>query len=183
MSTALEDTAAVYCEAPGCNFRARFTLESLSRDGFKKTFHSLHGQEYDEGRAPSISVDWEPVADCSFCGRGRIEVDPDGDGGVKCDFCGSFWNQHGEHGETDPDRLAEIFAEAWDMAHVWAVAGRDDKGHIRMTSGHGTLVAEAGERRDVIQGWLNRATPGSRYWMQYRAALDLLDREAEADNA
>lgn len=169
----------VTCNAPGCRYRCRYMVSTVSRDDFPAIFHRAHGNEYDPGRAPSIEVDWEPSGSCSTCGRGDIETGDDDT--VQCDFCGSYWSHDGSGGTEDEERLRELFDEAWHMAHVWMTAGRDADGNIRMESGTRTLVAGRNDKRADVESWLERASHGSRYWMQYRAALDLIDREeAEA---
>lgn len=59
------------------------------------------------------------------------------------------------------------------------IAERDSKGGIRLNRGRGLLVANADHTRRDIEGWRRLAKPGSAYERQYRAALELLDREAK----
>lgn len=173
--------AVLYCRiCPTFRVRLANYREAGGREYAERTFERMHSDEYEPGRAPSITVDWEPSGWCSICGKSDLVPDEDG-GGVECEHCGTWWDHDGRGGRTDEGRLAELFAEAWDYWHVWGVAGRDSAGHIRMRSGAGTLVARAEDPRHAIEGWLSHARVGGDYWIQYRAALDLLDREAAAE--
>lgn len=60
------------------------------------------------------------------------------------------------------------------------IGARDSDGAVRMNSGRGALVMLATQTRGDVQGWYDRAEPGSRWQKQYAAALRLLDQE-EAD--
>lgn len=78
--------------------------------------------------------------------------------------------------QDDPIESAKAETEYW-------TAGRDKHGNIRLNQGRGLLVAEAEDTRDEVQGWVDHATPGSKWERQYQAALDLLDREAAQEQA
>lgn len=169
-----KDVAILRCKI--CpSFRMTHSARSSS-ELLEEIFGSVHADQYDEGRAPSITVDWEPVSMCSICDSAEIVAGDDG--GVTCERCYTWWDNDGKGGATDEDRLAELFDEAWDMAHVWAVAGRDAEGHIRMRSGAGELVAARDVPRSRLELFLPYNRTGSEEWLRYRAALDLLDREA-----
>ena len=58
------------------------------------------------------------------------------------------------------------------------VAGRDEKGHIRLDSGNGLIVAYARDTRADIEKWLTQPLP--EFHPMYRAALALMDREQQA---
>lgn len=177
------ERATAHCTiCPSFTLRLSSYRASGGREYAEGAFKRHHSAEYEPGRAPSISVDWEPSAWCSICNKSDIVADAwSDDGGVICEHCGTRWDGSGGSGETDEGRLAELFDEAWDYWHVWGTAGRDSAGNIRMRSGAGTLVARAEDPRHAIEGWLSHARVGGDYWIQYRAALDLLDREAAAE--
>jgi hypothetical protein len=58
------------------------------------------------------------------------------------------------------------------------VGARDSDGAVRMNRGHGALIMLASQTRADVQGWYDRALPGSRWQKQYAATLRLLDDEA-----
>lgn len=178
--------ATLVCNAPGCEYVAFVGLPAINRGAasdvpFSEYFGHLwrgHAHQYEPGSAPDISVEWELVATCSVCPEGG-DMSHDGDG-VHCETCGAHWNDRGEYGETDEVELEVIrdrdHEEALDRVE-WLVAGRDRKGHIRMRGGRGEIVGTADDTRANVEAWIGRSRPG-RYRDMYRAALELLDREA-----
>ena len=58
-------------------------------------------------------------------------------------------------------------------------AERDSQGAIRLNCGRGLLVAWPHATRADVQGWFDKSQPG-RFREQWRAALDVFDREAGA---
>ena len=85
----------IKCKAPDCPYwyYGPQTIASAERC-FKE-----HADQYLPGRAPSIQVDWEPVAYCSVCedGIGDIVVE-DGES-IRCKDCGTTWDMQGNGGE------------------------------------------------------------------------------------
>ena len=63
-------------------------------------------------------------------------------------------------------------------AASYGIAERDPRGDIRMSRGHGALVALQSDTRYQIEERMLDARAG-RHQDQYKAALALLDREAE----
>lgn len=181
--------SAVECSAPGCSHiwyvgsdAVERAKERTPRDpvAFFTSIWGNHSRQFEPGGAPDITVEWEIVAHCSVCPDKVGDVVTNDSESVVCNECGTTWGMDGESGETDEYALEEIREAAHEEAisHAeWLIAGRDNAGNIRMRSGRGTLVANKGDGRDLVQGWFDRSRPGH-YREQYRAALELLNREA-----
>jgi hypothetical protein len=61
--------AGLKCAAPDCNYYLIVPkVEWL--ESWKPYFRSEHTYQFDEGRAPDITVEWDIVATCSVCEDG-----------------------------------------------------------------------------------------------------------------
>lgn len=181
---------ALVCNAPSCEYTAYIGEAAVARGAASETplaeyFANLwhgHARQFEPGAAPDITVEWELVASCSVCPEGGDMRQGD-DNTVECQVCGTYWDHDGTDGETDEDKLEEIRESAHEeaLSHAeWLIAGRDREGGIRMRGGRGSLVGRADDTRANVEAWLEASRPG-RYRDMYRAALDLLDREAAAE--
>lgn len=66
--------------------------------GFKdETLIDGHLAQHGPGRALDIVVDWQVLAECSVCVYGG-KVEADGEGGVTCEECGTYWDIDGSGG-------------------------------------------------------------------------------------
>lgn len=83
------------CAAADC---PHLVLAGLRTDKEYERMFKEHTDQYEPGRAPDITVDWEVSALCSVCedGIGDIEVDSDGD--LACKECGTYWSITGDGG-------------------------------------------------------------------------------------
>lgn len=56
-----------------------------------------HLAQHGPGRALDIEVDWQVLAECSVCEYGG-KVEADGEGGLTCEECGTYWDIDGSGG-------------------------------------------------------------------------------------
>lgn len=68
------------------------------------------------------------------------------------------------------------FEELMGDDRIRYTARRDSDGGIRLSGGHGALVATASDTRADVQEWFDRAG-GPKWAAQYKAALNLMDSE------
>jgi hypothetical protein len=101
----------IKCAAPDCGYAMHtYPVRSITTgdDGdywdrlntfWAEQFHRYHASQYDEGRAPDITVDWEISACCSVCEDGIGKVVHNDSETVTCEECGTTWFMDGTGGE------------------------------------------------------------------------------------
>ena len=76
--------------------------------------------------------------------------------------------------QPEPERT---FEELMQDDRIRYTARRDDEGNIRLSRGHGALVAIPTDTRADVQAWFEQAG-GPKWAATYKAALILMDEEA-----
>ncbi len=94
------------CTAPDCNFYLAVPREDWL-ESWKPHFRDVHTQQYDEGRARDIEIEWVISACCSVCEDGVGDVQVNDTDTVRCNDCGTTWYMSGTGGELDESRTAE----------------------------------------------------------------------------
>jgi len=79
--------------------------------------------------------------------------------------------------KIEPERT---FEELMQDDRIRYTARRDAKGCIRLSGGQGALVAGPEDTRVEVQAWFDRAG-GAKWAAQYKAALNLIDKELAAE--
>lgn len=72
---------------------------SLPIEGRIAAFERVHASQFEPGKAPDITVDFEIVAECSICDDGGDIGTVDSET-VSCRDCGATWAMDGTGGET-----------------------------------------------------------------------------------
>jgi hypothetical protein len=99
---------AITCAAPDCGYAMHRhpNPDGTSMDEFLLTlFQRHHSGQYDTGRAPDITVDWEISACCSVCEDGVGTVVTNDSETVTCEECGTTWSIDGTAGELKDAEL------------------------------------------------------------------------------
>ena len=99
----ITDGSFLKCAAPDCHY-ALFTTHNFTiNEGFWEKQFLDHARQYEPGRAPDITVDWEISACCSVCPDRLGDVKVNDSDTVRCDDCGTVWAMDGTLGERDED--------------------------------------------------------------------------------
>jgi hypothetical protein len=93
------------CTAPDCGY-AMFTYglrhfegQPEKQDTYWRSLFTNHADQFDPGRAPDITVDWEISACCSVCEDKIGHVETNDSESVICKECGTTWHIDGTGGE------------------------------------------------------------------------------------
>lgn len=98
--------AFLNCQAPDCRYWVTFHVPN-GRDfeewlsTARKRFKRDHSEQFEPGRAPNISVDWEVSALCSVCEDGIGEIVTEDSETLRCKECGTTWSMEGDNGERE----------------------------------------------------------------------------------
>lgn len=97
---------SVTCAAEGCSYiMPHHDFEAGTREQNDATaaafFRTYHGNQYEPGRAPDITVEWEISACCSVCEDGIGDIQQEDSETLRCTECGTVWDTHGQGGERE----------------------------------------------------------------------------------
>lgn len=96
----------ITCAAEGCGyFSTHYDFPSRTQEANDASaaglFNMHHRAQYDPGRAPDITVEYELVAYCSVCEDGIGDIQQNDGETVRCKECGTAWHIDGTNGERE----------------------------------------------------------------------------------
>lgn len=99
-----ENRRTVTCAAEGCSYiMTHWDIQTRTREQNDTTAEALfmmhHRSQYEPGRAPDITVEWEISAYCSVCEDGIGDITQEDTETVYCRECGTTWSADGKDGE------------------------------------------------------------------------------------
>lgn len=97
---------ALRCAAPDCGYAMhvyRFPDDKDNTQLWFDHFKRNHTAQYEPGRAPDITVEWEISALCSVCEDAIGDIEVNDSDGVRCKDCGTTWSMDGTCGDRDED--------------------------------------------------------------------------------
>lgn len=94
-------TNRIDCAATDCGYAMHTYHPPQGSIDWAHHFRQQHTAQYEPGRAPDITVDWEISACCSVCPDGIGKVVTNDSETVMCEECNTYWNIDGTCGERN----------------------------------------------------------------------------------